>query len=264
MKNYYAILGVSPESSDAEIKTAYRRLALLLHPDKNPQPEAETAFKEVNEAYEVLSDPISRNLYNQMLAQVVQPQQVWHRDPAYRRRQQAGYKPQARGPSARAVMMHNSLRLLRSVSWVALAFCLLMLLDYALPNRVSQEVVVTDAAEVKQYFSSRPADLLVTDQGHHFPLRIDELRYFPKNSFARVCTSRIFSILVKVENMNGTYEVNNLATIYRNFVFAPLLLFGLALVGVAWNKGTEFRFSIGVVTVLMMILNFVFFGISVL
>lgn len=264
-KNYYTILGVSPTSGEAEIKAAYRRMALLLHPDKNPLPEAESAFKEVNEAYEVLSDPISRNLYDQMLTQTVPQPQVWHRDPAYRRRQQAGYKPQRpQGPSARAVMMHGSLRLFRKVAWVALVFCVLLIVDYLLPNRVSEEIVKTDANDLKHIFSAMPNDLLVTDKGNHFPLRIDELKYFPKNSVARVCTSRIFSLLVKVENANGSYEVNNLATLYRNFIFAPLLLLGLSVVGVLWKKGTEFRFNIGVVTVLMMVLNFVFFAISIL
>lgn len=263
-KNYYTILGVSPDSDETEIKAAYRRLALLLHPDKNPLPEAESAFKEINEAYEVLSDPISRNLYNQMLKQTVEQPQVWHRDPAYRRRQQAGYKPQRpQSPSARAVMMHGSLSLFRKVAWVAFGFCCLLIVDYCLPNRVSEELVQSDANEISRIFSGRPTDLLVTDKGKHFPLRLDELKYFPKNSIARVCTSGIFSLLVKVENANGSYEVNNLASIYRNFIFAPLLLMGLSVIGVVLKKGTEFRFNIGIVTILMMVLNFVFFAMSI-
>ena len=51
MKNYYAILGVTPDSTDAEIKAAYRRLARKFHPDINPY--GTTKFKEISEAYEV-------------------------------------------------------------------------------------------------------------------------------------------------------------------------------------------------------------------
>lgn len=64
-KDYYKILGVSRNSDEKEIKQAYRRLARQYHPDVNPSnKQAEAKFKEVNEAYEVLSDPEKRKKYN--------------------------------------------------------------------------------------------------------------------------------------------------------------------------------------------------------
>ena len=55
-RDFYKILGVSRNATEDELKKAYRKLALKYHPDKNQDPGAEEKFKEIAEAYEVLSD----------------------------------------------------------------------------------------------------------------------------------------------------------------------------------------------------------------
>ncbi len=62
---YYEILEVSREASADLVKRAYRKKALEYHPDRNPEPEAENLFKEASEAYEVLTDPEKRTIYDQ-------------------------------------------------------------------------------------------------------------------------------------------------------------------------------------------------------
>ena len=64
-KNYYDILGVKKDASDAEINRAYRKLAAKYHPDVNHEPGAEEKFKKINEAYEVLHDQQKRAQYDQ-------------------------------------------------------------------------------------------------------------------------------------------------------------------------------------------------------
>jgi len=68
LKNYYSILGVNVDASTEDIKRAFRRLALQHHPDHNPEniKEAEEKFKEINEAYEVLSDEEARWRYDSL------------------------------------------------------------------------------------------------------------------------------------------------------------------------------------------------------
>ena len=64
MSEFYELLGVSRDASDADIKKAYRKLAMEYHPDRNRAPDAEAHFKEFTEAYEVLRDPQKRAAYD--------------------------------------------------------------------------------------------------------------------------------------------------------------------------------------------------------
>lgn len=64
-RDYYEVLGLQKGASDAEIKKAYRTLAKKYHPDMNKEADAEARFKEINEAYEVLSDPQKKASYDQ-------------------------------------------------------------------------------------------------------------------------------------------------------------------------------------------------------
>src|SRR6185369_7807995 len=64
--DYYAALGVERGASQDEIKKAYRRLAQKYHPDVSKEPEAETRFKEIAEAYQTLKDPEKRAAYDEL------------------------------------------------------------------------------------------------------------------------------------------------------------------------------------------------------
>lgn len=64
-RDFYEVLGVSKTASNDEIKKSFRKLAMKYHPDRNKEPDAEAKFKEINEAYQVLSDPKQRQIYDQ-------------------------------------------------------------------------------------------------------------------------------------------------------------------------------------------------------
>ena len=74
-RDYYEILGINRDASDEDIKKAYRKLAMKHHPDRNPDnPKSEEQFKEVKQAYEILSDAQKRGAYDQYGHAGVDPQ----------------------------------------------------------------------------------------------------------------------------------------------------------------------------------------------
>jgi curved DNA-binding protein len=82
-KDYYKALGVEPTASEAEIKTAYRRLARKYHPDVSKEAGAEERFKAVNEAYEVLKDKDKRTKYDQLKASGYRPGEEFRPPPGF-------------------------------------------------------------------------------------------------------------------------------------------------------------------------------------
>ena len=72
-RDYYEVLGIDRNATEAKIKASFRKLAFKYHPDLNHEDGAEEKFKELNEAYEVLSNPQKREAYDARQARYIQP-----------------------------------------------------------------------------------------------------------------------------------------------------------------------------------------------
>lgn len=253
MKDYYALLRVSRTASDGEIKQAFRRLAILFHPDKNPNPDAPVAFHEINEAYEVLGDAIQRALYDQLLAKEEGGQlepTFRHRDPAYQRRKQYGYKPMPREPSEGELVMAKLMPYTHWVNGAALFISFFLWLDFVLPRKQTDEVVVN-------WHRTFHDHELITDKGNSFYLLYPENLKFLHEPELKIYTSQMFSFLDRIETKSGSHTLRNLPSVYRNFMFGPILLLILGLIGGMVPKGdTKFNFAIA--TVIFLLLNLAF------
>lgn len=103
LRNYYKILNISKTATKDEIKTAYRKLVMFWHPDKNPSPEAHDKIVEINEAYEILFDDKKRDVYNRLYEEAfMESVAVYQRDSANNRakngssQRQTNYEPSSK------------------------------------------------------------------------------------------------------------------------------------------------------------------------
>ena len=248
MKDYYAIIKVDRKASDADIKKAFRKLANQYHPDKNPSLEAEDLFKEINEAYEVLSDPASRLDYDQRLTS------PGFNNYTYNTRSQ---RPAYRGPSEKVMLQKSLLRYSQLLFYFGCLWCSVLIVDFTMPADHIQGKVATDLTKNLVTRIHKPKKLLSTDIGKDFDITPQEMKYFPFDTDVHIYKSPLLSAVIRVENYNGTYVVNNLGSIYRNFSFAPIMLFLGCMIGLIIKGGIEFHVNLGIVVFLLMILNIV-------
>lgn len=269
MKDYYQVLRISRQASSAEIRRAYRRLAVLFHPDKNNSEKALRIFQEINEAHEVLSDPVKRANYDTLagggpVPEPSAPPGGWHRDPAYRRRQQQGYRPAKAGPSETLLMMLHMLRFLKTASWVGLCWCLFLILDYSLPSRVNVETVLPEGNREISWQLHHEPNVVTTDQGHHFPVSFKGVDYFPAGSRVEVVSSRLLNVLIRVESEDDRFVIDSLASIYQNLMVMPIVLLIVSLAGLSVQQGIEFRFNLLVAISILLVFNLIFLLFSIL
>jgi hypothetical protein len=252
MKNYYFILGLNIYAHAQEVKRAYRKLALQYHPDRNPSAEAAAIFVEVNEAYEVLGDPQRKQEYDQLLQGVPAPAKPVYQtyDPRYRR------GPATESASKRKealALMRDYLKHAIMFSRLALLFSFVLIADYSLPTKPIREEILE--VTPKRYNQSSQ---LALEDGEVVTLKAETAREFQRGSILTIHSSSWFSVPLALENEKTRYKTKVMVSIYGNFKFLPIVMLLTSLLGTFWWKGIEFRFNLGVVSAILILLNFIF------
>jgi hypothetical protein len=272
-KDYYEILGVSPGAHASDIKRAYRKLALQYHPDRNSDPSAELYIKEVNEAYDVLSDAESRrnydlsrdNPYREVL-ETPQPQrQQAHRDPAYNR--PAGRRPKHKSDNEKIYeLMVEYHRHARWIIIASVAFCGLLLLDVILPNRkMTDEIIeIRNSKQVigrNKYGDKITANIIVFAKSPRLKVNTDDGDYFQVGDYVQINSSSIFNIALNIVGRDG-FVADVPVSIYGSFRFGPIVLCLISLVGLLGFRKIELTFNMAIGCFFVVLINVIFVLIS--
>jgi len=258
LKNYYFILKISIYARDADIKRAYRQLAFQYHPDKNASPEAESIIKELNEAYEVLSDPQKKLVYDQQLitgrAPKVEPARAPNRDPRYRPNPAGyGFRKSSKKKELQE-LMQSYVPLALNISRFTLLCCVVLLCDFTLPVNKRKETIV-ELSKVYGGYGENDVRMRASD-GKIYKLGKVTMDELVGNSYVLICTSPLLGISKRVENEKGTrYRIP--VSIYGNFLFFPGIWLITSLLGVFYKNGIEFHFNLGLVNLLFVFFNLI-------
>jgi hypothetical protein len=252
--DYYQTLGVKYSASYEEIKRAYRRLAVLYHPDKNRDPAAESIFKNINEAYDVLSDPAKKHIYDLRMhapyADVVDEPPRRHRDPAYR-----SARPKVHRKSDRERMrelMREYMPWAIRITQFCFVFSLLIVVDYMLPMRVNAlEIVETNVRRTYTRNYATTWWVIRTNGGHVIDVPYEFSDHFATNKPIDIFSTMLFDVPRRVQSDTLAVRLNK--SIYGNFLFAPIALLFFSALGLVFRNNVEWGFNLAVTSFLILI-----------
>jgi hypothetical protein len=262
MKNYYNILGVREAATDQEIKKAFRGLAVQYHPDKNPDPKVEVLFKEITEAYNILSDPEKKVIYDlrrqnpfmDTASKSNTETSTTHRDPRYRGPGNANHVHKKKGNVVKKLQA-TLLPYVMVFCYAGILLPVLLFVDYNMPytniNDIIIEESIYDGDEVRHapnnfkfIFKTSSGDVIKLEDLNKLSLEKGDNIQFSK--------TKIFKTVMVVSD--GIYRIKT-GYVYKAVIFIPFILLCLSVIGVSRRKDVEMAFSLSLVSGFLLILS---------
>ncbi|NMM49069.1 J domain-containing protein [Marinigracilibium pacificum] len=250
-KDYYQILDLGRFASHYEIKSAYRRLASKYHPDVNKDPEASEYFIQIREAYDTLSSPDKKEIYDQklryqsLLDQGTIPKtnrrqkatQPPPRPPIFRKRRYTGGYYSTQGSYSKKDIDESYSRFKKALNYVNIIILiggLLLMID-----------MLTKESSGTFYFTAIEEE--ITDEGSYFKI-IKETYNVSVGPFKEISishpgilyTSKIFHVRVgfKIMTDQGYVYIRDRAPVYGNLIFFPALALFCSCMAIIYYKKT--------------------------
>ena len=266
MKDYYKILEVSKNATQAEIKASYRSLAKKYHPDKSNSPRAAQLFAEINEAYEVLSDPEKRLQYDQKPNSTNYKTYNPQRPATSRSRARSRQRP-AYASSKQQVDATPYVPYFKRVSYLAFAISLFLCLDFLLPRKISQETVeeVLSIMRLSKYGKSYVAAIQVNTSGGNFRLDPkDDDNPFVRGESVNIHKSVLLNLVtaVTLDEVTPRQEYKMRASIFANFSFSLIIMLITSAVGTFLKKPPMAVLNFGIVNGVLILIVLYFTSVS--
>lgn len=253
--NHYEVLGISRTAGTGEIKAAYRRLVKQYHPDINPSEEARQKIREINEAFEVLSDYYTKNNYDALLNGTYEPVQQEPETPQEKYRREFLHKKVQQERKNIEQLIKVKIRFYRYQRYANMVFFLvgiLFTLDYYITFKKANYVIAE--ISMNKYYTS------VSVSTWNFKAEKSLFYEYEKvgGEFVQISFSSIFSLpsWVRLENGTKSHKVLDTLHSYRN-VFAWIILV-CSLIVIRNKEYTDFRLTCGIIPVLLVLFLLLF------
>jgi len=261
--NPYEVLGVPFNAGQAEIKSAYRKLVKQFHPDVNKQ-QNEVRIRELNEAYDILSDPVRKDAYDGRnttftIEYEEDPRDVYRREYIARKREEG-----RRRKAEYNRMVRTTYKALRYVSFFAFIFSSLIAIDSYLPPYEYHEVADKGWQE---RMGRRRSDLVSFMQTRHFiiavphDIHIDYDYYATDKQMLTITVSPIFRIpsTVSVENKGKRYSGDIKQTIFSDNGGLHYIMLLTSLFVVLRKDYSNFNLSVAMFLALLLFVTWLIF-----